>query len=567
MKRALVCSLLLIAAAGYVLLQTQPPAPKLAAIMPSGALLYLETPDFGRLLRDWDTSKVRADWLTSANYAVFSRSNLFTKLAGVYKEYGAAAGFLPGVKGVAEIAGADSALALYGIHDVEFLYITRIADADLMKSQLWAVRDTFQPREAGGVPFYLRTDIASQRTVAFAFTKGYLLLATRDDLVGQSLELLAGATHPNLASDRWYRDAVAAAGNPGELRLVMNLESLVKGDYFRSYWVQRNVSQIRRYWSGIADLNRTEQAITESRVFLRTPGAEVAPPADGAVSGLLALVPPEAGLYKASRIVDSSSAAALIVQKLIAPSPQSTRDERYAPPEASPDNTAGAESDLETRIDEQPLPAGAGVADSVAAVRTLTDKAAGQSLLLVQLSAPVSGTFIHTPAVIVLSGAQDWDRNLVAGALSTAAGKLWTTSQLGAAWVSDTTGRDPSERLDGLGTLAFAIRGRLLILGNDLPLLAAVLGRTAASLPAANLTYAAGFRHLRERSDFERIMTALDFTSAALPSEGGEPQAPPFFSGNMASLSQALSRIAEVRVTQEERGAVTLETVTYPLRQ
>ena len=257
MKRALVCSLLLIAAAGYVLLQTQPPAPKLAAIMPSGALLYLETPDFGRLLRDWDTSKVRADWLTSANYAVFSRSNLFTKLAGVYKEYGAAAGFLPGVKGVAEIAGADSALALYGIHDVEFLYITRIADADLMKSQLWAVRDTFQPREAGGVPFYLRTDIASQRTVAFAFTKGYLLLATRDDLVGQSLELLAGATHPNLASDRWYRDAVAAAGNPGELRLVMNLESLVKGDYFRSYWVQRNVSQIRRYWSGIADLNRT----------------------------------------------------------------------------------------------------------------------------------------------------------------------------------------------------------------------------------------------------------------------------------------------------------------------
>ena len=232
MKRAVLLATLLLSAAGYVFLQTTTPAPKLATLMPSGALLYLEAPDFGRLLRDWDASKVKADWLESANYAVFSRSNLFTKLAEVYSQYGEAAGFLPDLKSIIEIAGTDSALALYEIRDVEFLYVSRMAEADLMKTPLWAVREKFEQRQAGGVSFYLRTDPASKRTVAFAFAKGYLLLATRDDLVAQSLELLAGGPNPSIASDRWYRDSTAAASNTGELRLVMNLEALVKSDVF-----------------------------------------------------------------------------------------------------------------------------------------------------------------------------------------------------------------------------------------------------------------------------------------------------------------------------------------------
>jgi len=60
MKRALLSAVLLLSAAGLVFLQTSPPAPKVATLMPSGALLYLEAPDFGRLLRDWDASRVKA---------------------------------------------------------------------------------------------------------------------------------------------------------------------------------------------------------------------------------------------------------------------------------------------------------------------------------------------------------------------------------------------------------------------------------------------------------------------------------------------------------------------------
>jgi hypothetical protein len=565
MKIAVLTALLL-ATAGLVFLQTTPPAPKLATMMPSGALLYLEAPDFGRLLREWDASKVKADWLESANYEVFSRSNLFTKLQDVYNQYGEASGFLPDLKSVIEMAGTDSALALYGIRDVEFLYVSRIPDADLMKSQLWAVRDKFQQRQAGGVPFYLRTDAASKRTVAFAFAKGYLLLATRDDLVAQALELLAGGANPCIANDRWYRDSTAAAPTQGELRLAMNLDALVASEYFRSYWVQRNASAVRRYWAEVADVKRTVGNITESRVFLRKPDAAEPAPADAggaAISSLLALVPPEAGLYRAWRAGEPSETAALIVHKLIAPPAQRWRDWREAPMAVSPDSRAGSEGDLETRIDEQPLPPDAGTAGSVAAVRGLVEKSGGRALLLVQSSAPAGGAFVRLPSVVVLDGAGDWDIDSVRSSVAAAAGKLWTTSQLGAVWVRGTSGRQTIERLDGLGTLAFAVRGRLLFLGNDLRLLTAVLEQAGTSPANAALTYAAGFRHSRERENYQRVMAALDFPASAASGNG----APAFFTGNIASLSRVLSTVAEVRVTEEQKGMATLQTVRYQMQR
>jgi hypothetical protein len=162
--------------------------------------------------------------------------------------------------------------------------------------------------------------------------------------------------------------------------------------------------------------------------------------------------------------------------------------------------------------------------------------------------------------VIVLTGAQDWDPVPVRRALADAAGKLWTTSQLGAAWTSATLGGNAIEQLDGLSSLTFAIRGRLLFLSNDSGLLGAVLSRSGASTPIPAFTYAAGFRHAREHANYDRIMTALDFAPAG-------PRGPGFFSGNIASLSRVLSGISEVRVTEEERGPATMQTVVYQLAQ
>ena len=569
MKRAAALTALLTALAGYVFLQTAPPPVPLAALMPGGAALYLEARDFSRLLREWDASPVKAGWLASENFAVFSRSNLLQKLQGVYGEYGAAAGFLPGVPGVLGIAGTQSALALYDLREVEFLYVTRIGEAQVSRSPLWAVRDRFDRRQAGGVTFYLRRDPASQRTVAFALANGWLFLATRDDLVARALALLAGGRDPSIASDRWYREAVAASPQAGELRMVLNLESLAGSVSFRSYWIQRNVSALRAYWTGVADVRRSRTAITESRVFLRQPDAPV-PAADSSVAALVPLVPPDAGFYRAAGGQSAADVAALLVHKLVAPPASESGNLSYAPEAVFPDERAGAESDLETRIDEPPLPAGAGLSEAIARLQSVLERNPVRAVLQVQSSASAGGPFIRTPAVIVLAGSAPWDAAEVRGALASAAAPLWTASGLGAGWIPGTAGRHAVEQLDGLGSLMFLVRGPLLFVAGDAGLLASVLDRAGSAAPQTGaITRAAGFRHTRERRNFERVMAALDSSSPGPDTGFGFLRAgsqPPLFSGNLAGLSRVLSGISEVLVTEESTEAELRQTVAYRLQ-
>jgi hypothetical protein len=517
---------------------------------------------------------VKQNWLASDNYAVFQQSNLFTKLGGVYSEYASAIGFAPVLNDIGAIAGRESALALYDIHDVQFVYVSRVEESELDKARLWTMRSRFERREAAGIPFWLRADPASGRTVGFTYAKGFLFVATRDDLAARSLTLASGATDPSLASERWYRDATtAAAKTPGELRMVMNLDALVKSGYFRSYWVQRNASTVRQYWSGIADVSRGARDIAETRVFLRIPdNAGIGPlPADrAAVDRLVTLAPRDAGLYRAWASPDARQSVALIVEKLIAP-PVATRDEwRYAPPSADLSQTAGTEADLETRIDEPPLPSEATLDQSVAPFRELIEKTGLRAAMQVESTAPAGHTFIRMPCAIVLDASSPWNEPAVEEALTRAIEPLWTTTGLGAGWQPE-AGNASVRSLAGLGNLYIAVQGDALYLANDSSLLGELLQRAGVSpTSTGSATYSAVFRLARERGRYEHVMTALDFASPANETGYGFTasvmRTPSFFSQNLTSLQRVLSHVGEIRVTEEDDGARVLQDVDYVIR-
>ena len=464
------------------------PARPLATLVPGSALLYHEASDFARLLQEWNSSKVKADWLASDNHAVFSHSNLFSKLSGLLDEYSTAAGFAPDLNSVIQIAGNESALALYEVRDLEFLYVTRVEESKLAQAALWEMRSKFEARQSAGITFYVH--VASGRTVAFAFAQGYLFVGTRDDLVAQALALLAGGYEPSVAAERWYEGATKAATTHGELRLVLNLESLVKSVYFRSYWVNRNGSELKQFSAGIADLTRDPQKIVEDRVFLRVNDAGAAQTPDAARHALAALVPlapSTAGLYKAWAAPSVDFTAALIEQKLLAPKAKGQVNQRYAPEASSTGEAAGTEADLETRIDEPPLPVDSSGKLEMAPVRNLLEKAQPQALLQVQSAAQIKNGFIGTPSLLAIAGSSDWDPNAIHQALTAAVETLWTTSSLGARWTSGTAGSHPIDRLDGLAPLMIAVRGRVLLIANDPELLAAALDAPPAfSVTAAN---------------------------------------------------------------------------------
>src|SRR5258708_27036387 len=139
-------------------------------------------------MRDWEGSREKSAWLASANYQSFTRSWLMLRLTRVRDEFAGATGATPDMSFVNAIAGTRSVLALYNVREFEFVYITRLPSAKGVETALWKKRADYQPREAAGVAYYVRSE--NGRQVAFATTDDYLLLATREDLMGRALQLM-----------------------------------------------------------------------------------------------------------------------------------------------------------------------------------------------------------------------------------------------------------------------------------------------------------------------------------------------------------------------------------------
>src|SRR5579862_7783280 len=203
-------------------------APLLAGFMPRGAVLYLEAQNFSGILQEWNASQTKREWLKSENYDAFSKSRIFLRLADAQDQFAAAAGIPPDSTFLREAAGAQSAIAIYDIGNLEFLYIAKIQSAEAAQSALWQSRAKFEPRNSGGTNFYIRTDPTSNRTVAFALANDYLLLATREDLLAGALEFMNGSKDPKLSDEKWFSSAIGASGDTGDLRMVLNLAALSK---------------------------------------------------------------------------------------------------------------------------------------------------------------------------------------------------------------------------------------------------------------------------------------------------------------------------------------------------
>ena len=308
----------------------QPSPPPLPSLFPSSPLLYIEAKDFGSLLADWNTSPEKRSWLAGSNYQVFSRSGLFLKFGNAQNEFAAAAGVPPDYALLTSVAGTNSALAIYNIGNLELLYITHLPSARALSTALWKARGNYQTRNAGGVDYYFQQDRASSRVAAFAFTGDTLLLATTEELIAGALQLKAGVARPSLASEKWFTDSVQAAP-PGsnDLRIVYDLERIERTPYFRAYWVQRNRAALREFGSGLADLERARGELRERRVLLRTTPAEDLSSTETAAGQLLALVPDNAGLYRAWAHPAAEQAERWIEEKLFSaaapPAPKSNQ--------------------------------------------------------------------------------------------------------------------------------------------------------------------------------------------------------------------------------------------------
>jgi hypothetical protein len=535
--------------------QTGPTHP-LDQMMPEGALLYVEARDFSALLKDWNAAPERAAWIKSDDYRVFSNSRLFLRLGQASDQFAAAAGLPPNMKFLVDAAGTESAVAVYDIGNLEFLYVTRLASGDFLQSALWQSRNKFQPRTAGGKPFFARKDEQSGRVVAFAVADNYLILGTREDLVAGSLELIAGSKGRTLSQEGWYAQALAAAqAKAGDLRMALNMEKIAVTPHFRTYWIQHNITEMQSYGSAISDLYREGATYREERVILPKKQADEAALAQSAqaVTALLGAVPRDYGFYQAGP-TDAKSSLAVLEQEILSPRFGAVRAEQLAPQVQLTGGQTGAGTDLETRIDVEPA-AHTGL-NPAEGLRLQMEKAAPQAMMVVEASSKnADGVLLRIPAVVAVAAAADWDVPSVQRAVQDLLAPGLTAARLGLEW------REVKEaggyyELDGLSPVQMAVRGKIFFLANDAALLSSVL-QTKNQPLSQTASYSAGFNHTRERQNFYKFSSLVDQRSRAADAE------PQFFSQNMASFSQAFAKLdSEEIITRQTKDRIQ-QTVTY----
>jgi len=601
--RTIILSLLLTALTGgavYAAFQLEKPAPPpLAASVPPGALLAIESPDFAALLKSWNNSPEQKRWLAGADYAGFSRSRLFALLGRAQEEFAEASNSALDGDFLQQVAGNQSIFAWYDINKLEFLYITHLPPGAAAKLTLLTVRDKFQKRIVGDTTFYLDTnqdtsdsnttdstginntangdaetaDPQKIRTVAFALRGDYLLLATREDLLTSALQLMQqpSADARTLQHESFYAATVAAATHqPGDLRITVNLAKLVPMPFFRSYWAPQNITELKQYSASLSDLYRSSGSFREERVLLTKEAAPNPEAANTDLSPVLDYLPPGIGVYRATAHPAASEVLTQLEDKLLTRGPSPYRDPHIAPVADLATPTTGDTTSLEQRIDEPALVA----QPQTAALTQLRDllTAAPPSAMLTFSTASTSQQAAFSPihTAVVLASPTAWNATTLQQDLTAALSPRLSIGTAGLLWTEHHNATASWYELTGTANLALAIQGNLCILASDQPTLAQLLAVSQTSTHTPRIaTTIAGFDHHAERDSFTHLTALLDRNgSSPKPPDSPYPDtpgtAPPFFSGNMASLSDTFKDLDSETFTQSSTpDQVTHQTVVY----
>lgn len=532
----------------------------LDTLVPQGALLYVEARNFSSLLKAWNDSPEKTAWLESDSHSLFAQSRLFLRLERFFNRFGQAAGVPANTDFVTAAAGEESALALYDIGKLHFVYITHLRSKEFLDSPLWQSRNKLEPRVAGGTNYFLGSSENARQVVAFAMAGDYFVLATREDLMVHTLELLDNQPERTLARDSWYAAAVAAAPKKsGDLRMALDMEHVAVDPRFRTYWIQQNITEMQGYAAAVSDLYCEGNVYREERVLLRKNHAESAGGNQSdSIANLLHMVPGNTGFYQVQTVnpVDALD----VIEEMILPQPEQPGDSgRQAPYVLLTGGEVGSESDLETRID---IPAKTKDSHTVPeALKKLIDPAGAMALLEVQSTARNSdGALLTMPHLLVFSAARSWDAHSVQQAIESALVGELSTSSLGLRW-REVGQTEKYFELDGLHPLYLAVRDKLLYLSNSTELLTQAFESSNSTSQTVGLTYVAGFNHARERENFYELVGIIDRSAA--DNKPYSYYVPAFFSRNIGGLSRMLARLESEKVLGREEGDKVYQTVTY----
>jgi hypothetical protein len=166
---------------------------------------------------------------------------------------------------------------------------------------------------------------------------------------------------------------------------------------------------------------------------------------------------------------------------------------------------------------------------------------------------------VRLHSTVALVGDSDWNESVVRASLTDFVRPGLTAGQLGVDWQN----RSGSQELNGLWSLAMAVRGKYLFISDAPALLEGMIANMKEKTVFKPALFAAGLDHTRERDNFIRLTSLLDRSGDERGAPLGAGHIPEFFSENIASLSSTLAGVTSEKIVIRDSGDKVLQTVTY----
>jgi hypothetical protein len=240
---------------------------------PRGALVYAQFKDLPELIKQWDQSRLKQQYLDSTNYKEFQHHHLALKLIERWKEFNSALGFPLDAAAISGAADTSAALAIYDIGRLDLVFIAPISDEKVAATKFFNHKEQFEETELSDGTIYYRHEFQADRgrqKQVFAFTtaKGKLILATNEQLLLRAIANINGKSRKDRLSDDPAFTTLSGIVNPHFATVWVDQTRLNEDYYFKHYWLMQNVSELKSIRAGMFDLELQDGQWIERREFL-----------------------------------------------------------------------------------------------------------------------------------------------------------------------------------------------------------------------------------------------------------------------------------------------------------
>ena len=627
-KPLLIISVVLIICAAlfvYARTRSNKTAFGLAEDFPRGALVYAQFKDLPGLIKQWDQSRLKQQYLDTTNYKEFQHHHLALKLIERSEEFNSALGFPLDATAISGAADTSAAVAIYDIGRLDMVFIAPISDDKMAATKFFNFKEQFEETELSDGTTYYRHEFQADRgrqkqVFAFATAKGKLILATNEQLLLRAIANINGKSPKDRLSDDPAFNTLSRIMNPHFVTVWVDQAKLNDDYYFKHYWLMQNVAELKLMRAGMFDLERQDDQWIERRDFLPTgkltrKNSQVPAPE---VARLQSQIPDDVPFLKIQSLGDDPSVTANLIHDALLDrrSEQARRGnswswtsyddsefysacnedsedyDRYAYPGPEYDSTIDDQYDARISRNEEPgenplreelehqfeqqLQNAIGPTHPIAAIVATSPHT---------ITGPLFVEFRRV-AILTLQAPANLNRQILEDAISKAVQSRLTVAGPGVnlKW-ADHEANDRSWReleLPMLGwRFCYALRDRELLIGNSPELLTSILdapNRTPASSTqsAASLDNLTIIRLDQRKQAFDDIVGKLDAGAIAArqKARNGAKESPDeedrssaeFFSENLSSLLDVSSAVTRLEIKRSWSANRLHEEIAFTLK-